>query len=389
MILKNGHSLRATLPASPNITYIVDYCDHSSAGATDDVKLDAETTSGERTLLAGPASGTQRQVRQLQINNVGSATITLWVGQHDGTATRRRSADLSLRPGEQAVYRDGSEPWTIYTTSGVPRGIDGQTVVATYPAPIRKTGTAPEAAGQYYSYSKDTGSVGAWSPGTPGLAGRVCDGTTAGDAGCIPIPNAGAGQGNYCKELVATQSVAGSIFIYDFLLVNTGIVITTTTAQTLNTVTLPARDADGSTAGRGVSAALLVTTATTNAGAISTITISYTNSDGVSGRTATIPSFPATAVIGTLVPFNLQAGDKGVRSVQSITLGTTLAGGAVSLLLFHQIAQANVPIANSGAFFPAASGARLYDGACLHPVQLATATGAAFVDCQLAIEVRA
>ncbi len=388
MILKSGHSLRVKLPASPSISYAIDWTDHADAGANPDVTLGAETTSGERTLLSGPAAATQRQVRQLAINNTGSAAITIWVGQNDGATTRRRSPDLSLRPGEQAVYRDGSEPWTVYGVGGVPRGIDGKTVVLTDAFIIRKTGTAPEAAGQYYSYAKDSGNVGAWSPGSPGLAGRVTDGRAAPDAGCIPIPNAGAGQGKYLISLGASATVVQAVFIWDFLLVNTGIVVTTTTAQTLSTITLPARDADGSTAGLGVTAALLVTAATTNAAAVTTITISYTNSDGVSGRTATIPSFPATATIGTVVPFNLQAGDVGVQSVQSITLGTTLAGGSVSLLLYRPLALQNVPVANSGAFLPAEAGVRLYDGVCLHPVQLASATSAATVEAKLAFEVR-
>jgi hypothetical protein len=48
-------------------------------------------------------------------------------------------------------------------------------------------------------------------------------------------------------------------------------------------------------------------------------------------------SFPATAVAGTLVPFQLATGDRGVQSVQSVTLGTSYVAGAISLVLFRII----------------------------------------------------
>ena len=62
----------------------------------------------------------------------------------------------------------------------------------------------------------------------------------------------------------------------------------------------------------------------------------------------TMPSFPATAVAGTLVPFQLAQGDRGVRSVQSVTLGTSYGAGAVSLVLFTIIDAQEVLVANAG-----------------------------------------
>ncbi|HRK46451.1 MAG TPA: hypothetical protein PK324_12550, partial [Nocardioides sp.] len=91
--------------------------------------------------------------------------------------------------------------------------------------------------------------------------------------------------------------------------------------------------------------------------------ISYTNSDGTAGRTGTIPSFPATAAAGTLVPFMLQAGDRGVRSIQSITLGTSLVSGTVHLLLLRHLA--SLPFVASGrveAAWDQLGIPRLFDG---------------------------
>jgi hypothetical protein len=160
----------------------------------------------------------------------------------------------------------------------------------------------------------------------------------------------------------------------DYMWVNTGLVVTTTTAQAITPATLPARDATGTTNGEDVMAGILVTTATTNAGAITNMTMSYTDSDGNAGNTATIASFPATAVAGTLIPFQLAAGDKGVRSVQSVTLGTSLVTGAVSLVLYRIVAGVPQTLANTGGTLQVDSpiNVRLYNGVCLIPIYQAT-----------------
>jgi hypothetical protein len=142
----------------------------------------------------------------------------------------------------------------------------------------------------------------------------------------------------------------------------------------------PARDLNGATNGEGWTAAIYVTGATTNAGAIANTTISYTNQDGVSGRTATIASFPATAVVGTLVLFWLQAGDRGIRSIESITLGTTYGGGSISLLLIRKLAEVPNPIANVGGIMNKLAsnptGVRVYNGSAIFFSYLASATTA-------------
>lgn len=388
MILKNGDSLRAFLGTAPSIAYAVDYTDHTTSGATDDRALGVETTAGSRTICAGPAASTQRQIRQVSVKNEGADPITVRIDQHDGATSFARSPQITLKTEEQLVYRDASNAWQVITAQGTVRAAEGATVVATEATYVMKIGTAPEAAGQFYSFGKDGGSPGAWSPGTPGLSGRATDGTLAADAGCIYIPNAAPGQAKYLAGFGATSTIATTAFIWDYMLVNTGIVVTTTTAQTLNTVTLPARDFLGGTDGVNVKMALLVTTATTNAGAVTTITASYTNSAGVPGRTATIPSFPATATIGTVVPFLLQGGDNGVKTVESITLGTTLASGAVSLILYRIIGMQGVPAANTGSLYQVPVNSRLYDGVCAIPVILASTTGAATITYQITLEER-
>jgi hypothetical protein len=134
---------------------------------------------------------------------------------------------------------------------------------------------------------------------------------------------------------------------------------------------------------------LLVSAATTNAGAITNCTISYTNSDGTAGRTGTMASFPATAALGTFVPFQLQAGDKGVRSIESITLGTSMVTGTVHLVLYREVAKAAAPSANvNGAAPVQRGGVRIYDGSCLLPGYYASATTATNMSGWVNVEVR-
>ena len=137
--------------------------------------------------------------------------------------------------------------------------------------------------------------------------------------------------------------------------------------------------------------AMLTTTANTNAAAISNSTISYTNSDGTAGRTATLTAIagsqiPISPVIGTLTWFNLAAGDKGVRSIQSVTLNTSLVAGAVSFMITRDIATIGTTIPNVTAQKVIGTpGIRLYNNTCMLHCILASATTATFFSGELTI----
>lgn len=170
-------------------------------------------------------------------------------------------------------------------------------------------------------------------------------------AGQIPYANPGAGNG-YLARLSCVASAVGTLLIADRLWHNATISASTTGAQTVNSVSFPARDTNGSTNGQGILIGIEVSTATTNASAVTNTTMSYTNSAGTASRTGTIASFPATAVAGTFVPFQLAAGDIGVRSIQSLTLGTSYAPSGspvIHLVAYRVLAKVAVPFANAGA----------------------------------------
>lgn len=369
---------------TPDLDVTGGYIDHSTPVFVPIVQH--ITADGPAVVVDVSAVGVDREVTSLSIVNKAAVPVTLQ--PMIGSVTPRAAFPLTtLAAGEALVYSDRAGGWSIITAYGTARQAVGSSVVELVQTVVYKSGSAPEAAGQIYSFDKDGGNPGAWTLGTPGMGGRACVGFLSSEAGAIPIPNPAVGT-KYLTALAASSSTACMIVLLDYLVVTSGVVVTQTTDQTVNTVTLPARDALGRTEGHGVIPAIRVQTATTNASAITNITCRYTNQDGVPNRIGTIASFPATAVAGTVVPFRLEAGDRGARSVEILNLRTSLGGGAVGLVLYRQLALHGSPVANSGALLPSPQGARLYDGTCAHLSVIATATTPMNVFVSLTMEVR-
>jgi len=160
--------------------------------------------------------------------------------------------------------------------------------------------------------------------------------------GGIYFANAAGGDTAYLARMNSTmgrQSAAmahGVHLLCDRLWHNGGITITSTSAQNITSPTWPARDINGATAGDGVLIGVEVEV-TTGAGT-PTFTMSYTNSDGTSGRSANgVIAGTATSVGGTFYLMGLQAGDTGVQSVQSFTLSATWTSGTIHLVAFRPI----------------------------------------------------
>jgi len=239
----------------------------------------------------------------------------------------------------------------ITTTDGLLAGLQP-------PIDFLKVGATMEAAGIFYTPFYVSGSPGAAAANAQALSGAALTSY----AGQLPFTNPVSGN-TYLARLTASATTAGKLVLIDRLWHNDTIAETTTTGQTITSATFPARDRNGSTNGVGVLVAIEVSTATTNAGAVTNTTLTYTNDAGTGSRTATISSFPATAVAGTFVPFQLQAGDTGIRSIQTLTLGTSYGGGTIHLVAYRVIAELPLTTANVGAQIDAFTGGfpRLYD----------------------------
>lgn len=247
---------------------------------------------------------------------------------------------------------------------------------------VVKAAFTGEAAGQYHSSFYLAGRPGAAVAPTPGLNGTHLTSY----AGQIPIPAAVGGTNIHLARLEFSHAGnIGGVTVMDRLWHNSSIAITTTGAQAITFGTPVSRDNNGAALGAGVMAALEVSTATTNGSAITNTTISYTNSAGTAGRTGTISSFPATAVAGTFVPFNLAAGDTGIRSIESITLGTSYVSGTIHLVTYREAASIGAPVANTTVSAgPIELGLpRLYDNGVLFLVYTLVGTAAGISNAQL------
>jgi len=173
-------------------------------------------------------------------------------------------------------------------------------------------------------------------PGLPGAAatpptgsGAVCSKATN---GALKFNNPQSGLSLKCAYLRYNCATNGLCHLYDRLVHTSGLSGTVTTAQTVNSTTLPTRvNSDG----YGVEIWLEWYTAT---GATArNVFVTYTNQNG---NTATSPSvqLKASMAAQNCINIPLAAGDTGVRSVIDVTLsGTTGTAGNFGVTLAKPI----------------------------------------------------
>lgn len=159
----------------------------------------------------------------------------------------------------------------------------------------------------------------------------------------LPFQNAAAGNNLYLSHFAASYTAGGTnpvdytpnIMLVDRVWHSGYLDWAVTTPQSVNSVAFAARDANGTTNGEGVFLFLEFKQALTGS-ANFTVTIDYTNSAGESGRTKTQTLPNSNSASSTTYLLDLQDGDKGVRSVQSITL---TSGSVTSSLNVNLAAQ--------------------------------------------------
>lgn len=391
LLTSTSDIIRVITSAAADIEVHASYVDNNAGTITPGrTNTPSITTATTTTIVGSPGSGVQRNVKHLNItNNHGSVACRVTVEHTDGTNPVELMSFILL-PDENMIF-NAEGRWTHRDAQGAEYPPAGLGAYTGFPVSFMKSGTASDAAGYWYCTSKDAGFPGAWAVGTPGVNGRVTDGTNSGDYGCIPIKNPSTGA-NYLTELQMTSSTPHVHLFFDVLWVNSGLTITTTTLQSITSPTLPARDINGTTNGEGCMIGILCTAAVGLAAVASNATVTYTNSDGTGSRTATLTAIvgsqaPATPVIGTLIWFNLQAGDRGVKSIEGITLGTSWVSGSISLFISRDIATIGTTVANINVARTLVSpGVRLYNGTCLLHCVLSSATTATFFSGELTIQ---
>jgi len=222
-----------------------------------------------------------------------------------------------------------------------------------------------------------------WSlAGTPGAG--TFDTTLAGvaltsNAGQIPWTNPGAGN-SYLARFQGLSSLAGgTLLLVDRLWHNGGFTITTTTGQTVTSAAFPARDVDASINGKGVMIGLEVSAACGAAAPAPTLT--YTNEAGTGSRTAGL-WFPTanSPVIGSFFPFALQAGDLGVKSIQTLALNTSWVSGTVNLVAYRVIAALDLVAGFPNSIDALSSGfPRIFDNSVLQLIFIPGVTTATVI----------
>ena len=164
---------------------------------------------------------------------------------------------------------------------------------------------------------------------------------SAGEAGFRNLPDPVGGASRYLAQSALTFATAGSLWFYDRVWSCSGFSGIVATAQAVTSFPVLTRpDANGT----GLEIWIECYTAT--GATASNITVQYTNSDSVAGRstvsTAHIPSMPANRMYR--VP--LQAGDTGVKSIQSVTLSGTTGAGSFGVTLLRKIAVTGSAVTN-------------------------------------------
>jgi hypothetical protein len=240
-----------------------------------------------------------------------------------------------------------------------------------------KSGLLPPLLSQRAFFSNSANASGhlktAWAQ-TPSIG--VYNGTLNGVTlsgpmlGALSQNDAAAGLKQYIARLSLTSPQASTTtswlaLLCDRLWHNGGINATSTSLQSITSPPWPARDINGSTDGEGVFLGVEFSGAHT-IGSAPVITVGYTNSAGVAGRSATnsLHAFVAHSA-SAVTPLDLQAGDTGVRSVQSITINPAFTTAALNLVAYRPIVL--MPVIGGAGVIDALTGClpNIPDGAVL------------------------
>ena len=221
-----------------------------------------------------------------------------------------------------------------------------------------------------------------WTVTPPvGTAPTTAAAPTRTTAGALGQENAAGGSQ---KSILGARFSAlnpGVYLVCDRLSHQGGLSATTTTAQTTN---LPTSALTRYTSGDGVMLSLTIYTIIGTTG--TTVSASYTNQAGTTGRTTPLVVFGGTGFreAGRTILLPLQAGDTGVRAVASVTVtATTGTAGAFGVTLFKPLYAIGVPdasgVTSACGFMSGYSGGgipAIVDDACLSLLYMGASTNA-------------
>jgi len=218
--------------------------------------------------------------------------------------------------------------------------------------PMVKTATRTSVALIPFSVFDLAGNPGAGTlAGTSTANGVKPDDTTTG----TPLLNAfGGGNTGYLTKVRYSSSVISNIELYDLLFKAGAYAFTAGTTSLSSQPAISSRCPDypgsGSVFGNGNEIWIEVSTAFTT-GTAWQVQITYTNSDGTTGRTSIISASQnaAALTLGKMFQIALQAGDSGVQKIESVIVtngGTAMTAGAFNVLIMRSLWRGRVAQAN-------------------------------------------
>jgi len=247
------------------------------------------------------------------------------------------------------------------------------------PVFFAKNATATLVAGRPTSLYTLAGNPGAGTANT-GLTGANYVSSTTVPNGIIYHQDPASGNSYLARFEGVSSAQPGVLLLLDRLW-DCGPAVSSTSAQTITQPTLPARDANGATAGAGVLLAIETIAATSSTAAV--ISVTYTNSGGTGSRTAAFIDLPtaATNAIGNWYRIGLQAGDYGVQSVQSVTFTTDWTSGTIALVAYRLLAAMELPGTGIPNALDLLTGGfpQLYNGTCPFLVFVPSTTTATYI----------
>lgn len=184
----------------------------------------------------------------------------------------------------------------------------------------------------------------AGNPGAGTLAGaNTANGVVPTDAVAgYPVINAfsGANKG-YIARMKIKNTVSGWVDIFDRLFIAGAYAFNANTALA-SQPSFAARVPNGSYVGLE----LWIETVTAFTGNLS-IAVTYTNQDGVTGRTTGTIATGVAPTVGRCIQLPLQSGDSGIQKIESV-VATVATVGTFNVMILRRIISERIPIANGG-----------------------------------------
>lgn len=219
--------------------------------------------------------------------------------------------------------------------------LDGLIAAAVQRLPYLKTTTRTSVAAMPFSMFDVTGNPGAGTLAIGDTSAGVVP--TAATAGYPPINSFAGGAKGYLSNVQFSNSVASRIGIYDCVW-SAGAFAYNASATLASQPSYSGRMPNG-TDYKGTE--IWLETVTTFTG-LQSVAITYTNQDGVTGRTTgTVQVAAAAPIVGRMFCMPLQAGDTGVQKIESIT-STVATAGTFNVHVMRRLWSGRVKLANDG-----------------------------------------